>query len=272
MDKKAFKPGLYKDFTGRIQYKTTDCQVGNATFELLPKKRNFKDNTNVWIVFEKGDVVSGEMYCVDILNCDFRGDKMLECIFRDGVFRDGKISWSHWLGGVWDEGDWLDNNFDKNNHHRIHSPDDWDDLVYEGLDVATKPGIYPNFSGQIKTYHSNFIVRNADVELTYDLYLNFNVIRGGSIVSGNVEHFRIYDCQITCDKIKESYLYRCRFKGGTAHYCSTFSTDWYKGVVKNVVWSGGTWFGGDWQSGCWRYGHNKNGNYQDFGESPDKWE
>ena len=49
------------------------------------------------------------------------------------------------------------------------------------------------------------------------------------------------------------------------------SGEWHSGFWWGGTWNDGTWLGGSWNGGTWKGGYDKDGNYHQKGDSPDKW-
>lgn len=47
----ADKPGKYTSFTGIIKYRETNCNVIDATFELMERFKRHKGGHQIWIDF-----------------------------------------------------------------------------------------------------------------------------------------------------------------------------------------------------------------------------
>lgn len=264
--------GFYSDFSGTIKYKETDCEVKNATFELLETEKRFKNIKDIHLEFHRGDVISGNLCYAYIKHCNFYGDTIYSSVFRNGTFNGKDFTISYWYDGVWQNGIW-GLSFDKFGRCRLYPPSEWNKLklnVDNGL--IFNPGIYQSFTGRVKVDNNDFIVHNADVEITDKSNTN-SVINGGEITEGNIYNFDIFDCIITCDKLMDSRVRGCTFNGGTVAKCRYYDNIWNNGVWENGVWlGGGTWVDGEWHGGIWRGGYDKNGVYHRIYDSPDKWD
>lgn len=240
----AYKSGKYNDFNGEIEYGGTKCRVIKAKFELLKKAKRFKNQTDIFIVFNSGIVMDGDMQGVDIEECDFRGTSILESVFRGGKFSGLVFHKSHWINGTWENGEWI-GSFDKFGRLCLFPPSDWNKSS-ETINEANETGHYNNFSGEINWQGSRFTVKNADFELSdkYDVFINFI---GGTIVDGKIS------------RVNVEY---CIFEGGIFEV----------GLWNNGTWKGGTWVSGVWLDGIWLGGYDDNSIWHDKGDSPDKWD
>jgi len=84
----ADKGGIYKNFTGEIDYGKNKGKVRNATFELKYNK----------IIWKSGDWENGTWYN----GIWYGGD------WKDGTWHDGKWYDGTWKNGTWYKGTWGD--------------------------------------------------------------------------------------------------------------------------------------------------------------------
>jgi hypothetical protein len=61
------------------------------------------------------------------------------------------------------------------------------------------------------------------------------------------------------------------WEDGTWKYGIWYDGTWNGGTWKNGIWAKGTWLGGTWNDGTWKGGYDKDGNYHQRDDSPDKW-
>lgn len=278
----AYDAGKYTNFSGKIDYYTTKCEVKNATFELLEKEKKYKNKITIRMEFHKGTVVNGNVGGALIKQMDFRGDNIYSSVFQDGVFNGSNFEGSYWLGGHW-KGLFFDDSYDKFSRMRNTPPTEWNDKgVTSG--IVNKPGFYTNFTGTIKWNTSDITVENATFEISVhrkEIYFHDGVVSSG--IANNIRFFY------------------CNFKGGTANECffedGTWDGDvfwggdfgggvWEGGLFKNSVWArgtwrdgifnggtwyDGTWLDGDWMLGTWHGGYDKNGNHHKYKDSPNLW-
>lgn len=253
----ANKPGRYKNFTGKIKCKHTECIVLNATFEILETEKFFKRKIYVGLEFYSGIITGGKLASCDIKHGEIKTDvKIFDSVFRDGVFDGYSFSHSYWLGGEWKGREWL-SGFDKFGRRRGIAPNKWNDMVIDKTrGVANEEGLYDNFTGTIKWYNSLIEVKDAEFELSKKAGSRI-VFHDGSILSGN---------------IRGAIVDYCCFNAGTFH-----GVDWFGGVFNGGVfnggnWCNGIWLGGTWKNGYWRGGFDKDGNHHGTYDSPDKWD
>lgn len=235
----ADSPGKYTNFSGVIDWEGTGCEVKNATFEILEREKRFKVRTRIWVIFEQGVVISGDLGCADIKYCDFRGNTLEYSVFRDGIFDGGIFSGGYWFGGEWVDGEW-EQGCDKFGRTRNVPPTMWDKLIDQTSGVANKPGRYENFSGVIEWVDSKLKVQNANFELGarfyYNLFFNSGTVLGGKACNMMVDH--------------------CVWKGGL------FKSGW---------WLDGTWESGEWYDSYWGGGFDRSGKFHDEYDRPDLW-
>lgn len=248
----ANKPGTYNNFTGKIEYKKTDCKVKDATFEILHIPKKFKDRIDIWIEFKKGTMLGGCLLDTIVEYCNIQGGNLLYSVFRDGVFNGDKFSASYWIAGKWLSGDWGEG-FDKFGRVRFFPPpfDKSDKVKGVIKGVITEPGRYLDFTGRVKFGQSDFMIENGDIEIRDYSYHNLN-ISFGTISSGNV-------CYAIIDQVI--------FDGNKVQSCVWQDGTFNKGVFRSSYWKGGAWKNGKWHSG-----YDKNGKYHEKDDSPDKWD
>lgn len=117
------KPGVYKDFTGWVNYRESNFYIEKGCFEVHERLGNR-------IVIDEGVITKGELDAPIINYVEFNGDKIRRGKWCGGVWRNGLFE-SSWCGGVWMNGVWnggiWKGGFDKNGrwHDRYDSPNKW---------------------------------------------------------------------------------------------------------------------------------------------------
>lgn len=240
MSEVASESGKYKNFTGSIDYKGTNCKVKDADFELLKRSKTFKDVHKIWLVINKGNVLSGNIACADILGGSLSEVYLSKSIFRDGVFCASAFQGSYWLGGDWVSGTWR-GGYDKFGRYHSLPPDIWDfHPMSSSGGVADRAGAYYNFTGQIKWHDSNFVVKCASFELSDDLgFYNKIIIYDGIIVRGTARR-----CKIYYSVCKSAILDGCYWNDGIFEGGEFYFGEWHSGIWESGDWGGGVWFGG----------------------------
>lgn len=253
MSRIADTPGVYRNFNGWIKFKNANCQVKNADFELLEEHKKYKGKIDIWIEFERGDVIKGELWYANIEHCNFRGTRIDKSVFRGGTFAGWEFIWSYWLGGEWESGNWGSYNYDKFGRRRIFPPpfDRFDNA--DG--IITQPGRYKDFNGKIEYGSNEFYIKNGEIEIQDDIGKNI-VVHGGVITKGDLKYATV------------NYV---EFNGNAVYQC-----DWYDGIFNGIIfndnyWHSGTWLGGKWHNSYWFGGFDKNGNYHKEFDEPSKW-
>lgn len=122
----ANEPGVYREFSGTIEWEKTNCVVKKSCFEICNGHYytlNFHDVTVV-----KGNVNSAFMN-----TCVFNGSELTNCHFNDGtfngvLFKGGTFEGGTWNGKFWDGYIWMGGYDIKGNwHDKGDSPDKWSD-------------------------------------------------------------------------------------------------------------------------------------------------
>lgn len=129
----ADKPGLYTNFSGRIEVGETKGKVRNATFEILDKDDVINWKNGIWVegtlkkcFWEKGTWESGDCYVYwwhdgTFKKGTFNGGNWKKGTFeKDGIWTDGA-----WCGGTWDKDATWVKGTDGNNKLKYESPDKW---------------------------------------------------------------------------------------------------------------------------------------------------
>lgn len=264
MSRLADNPGVYEDFSGKIQYKDTDCEVRNADFELLEELKKFKNKIDVWVEFERGDVVSGNLYNANIKHCNFYGSKIRHSVFHNGIFDGGEFAWSYWYDGTWEDGVWI-KGFDKFGRSRLfHPPFDKFNKV---KNIITEPGRYKDFTGCVKFGQSDFMIKNGELEIGHKGNWDVIIVDAGVITEGVLDGAIINYAIFNGDK-----MYDCNWKDGIFKK-GTFES----GIFDGGIWESGTFIicpfaGGAWRNGTWLGGFDGEGDWHSAGDSPDNWE
>lgn len=283
MSRVASEPGTYTNFTGRISYKFIECKVKNSTFELYETNKLFKNKIDIWVLFEKGTVVSGILFYANISECNFYGSTISHSVFHSGSFQGRSFSGSIWYDGNWISGDW-NRSYDKFGRLRAFPPTEWNKVNNRG-GVANKPGIYCNFNGLVEWKKSKFNVEGAEFEIPFkeEEYIIFH---DGTIVGGTAEKVKVFNCNFKKGTFKNglwndgdwedgNFIYS-EWAKGTWKNGEFEKSNWYKGTWENGDWWSGTWFdgtwlGGRWDNGTWYGGYDNGGTYHSKYNSPDKW-
>lgn len=244
----ASEAGKYNNFSGKIKYNGTDCEVVNATFELLNNKKRFKREKTIWIIFDGGMTIKGNMGCCLIKHCIFQGNIITSSVFYDGTFAGKRFSNSYWYGGEWICGDWIKSK-DKFNRYRVFLPSKWNSAIRQKKNgVANEVGIYNDFSGGIRWNKNNIEVLNAEFELNNKKteYDDEFVFHSGIVVTGEVQDITVNNGEVQ-DII------------------------WHNGEWYNGIWNDGCWSSGDWFNGTWISGYDRNGDYHGENNPPSEW-
>lgn len=250
----ADSPGVYTNFSGRISYRWSDCEVKNATFELLENKKLFKRRKEIWIEFQKGNIISGDLWGAKVKHCNFNGRGLVGSVFRDGIFNGDTIRASYWYGGTWISGDWGEDNFDKFGRLRFYPPpfDKFDKV--DG--VVVRDGRYLNFTGHVKFGKSNFYIKNGEFETEIEGDFHKIAIYDGKITKGD-----LYCAIIDCVEFNGDSIVNCVWHNGIFDGGEFVGGQWYNGV-----WNGGKWKGRNWYGG-----YDKDGVYHEKYDSPNDW-
>lgn len=287
MSRVADIPGKYTDFSGEIYYNMRGCKVIDSTFELLEKPEKFKGKLDIWILFEKGTIVNGNLYYADIKQCNFYGKNLSHSIFRNGDYREGGIDNSYWLGGTWHNGTWEANNYDKFGRERLFPPP-FDKIDKITGTTITVPGRYKNFTGRVQYAYSDFHIVNGDLEIDKGYGGSCFSIDNGVITEGQLENAAISYVEFKGKRLQGATWKNGVFDGGEftgfggtweggtwkgGHWWGNTweGGTWEGGVWHDGTWLDGTWLGGIWKSGVWSGGYDKNGNYHGKDDSPNKW-
>ena len=113
--------------------------------------------------------------------------------------------------------------------------------------MASQPGKYQNFTGNIMFYDTQGRAQNATFELMKNKMIHwekgdFTGLWGGGL-----------------------------WEDGTFNGGSWIKGTWMKGTWKKGDWQDGIWQDGKWENGKWSKGYDKNDNYHDRNDSPDNW-
>lgn len=269
------KPGEYTNFTGRIKYGITNCEVTNASFEIFSEPLTYHKLYGVDILFYCGDIVSGNIVLTKIKNCNFQGDCMYLCILENGIFEKGRLVDSTWLGGEWKSGEWGLYNYDDLRQFRLMPPPF--DKFDEAKDVITNPGRYKNFTGRVKFNDSDFEIENGDLEVVsagrFNIAINKGVINSGNLTKAIVNHV-VFNGNKVVDCFWKDGIFNGEFFGG--HHACWANGIWENGVFSestwwNGIWNAGTWIGGAWRNGVWNGGQDEDGLFYDKNNNPNKW-
>jgi len=87
----ADKGGIYKNFTGEIDYGKNKGKVRNATFELKSNKIIWKNGTWENGVWDNGIWQNG---------------RWIDGTWKDGIWKHGIWINGIWYNGTWKDGDW----------------------------------------------------------------------------------------------------------------------------------------------------------------------
>lgn len=275
MNNKADKPGVYTNFSGLIEFRMTECEVRNASFELLDKEKDFKREIGIDILFHHGDVIKGAMWGADVKECNFLGGSLSLGVFRDGVFAGESFNSSYWFGGEWKGKKW-NLSYDKFGRIRLYPPPFDNKENTTGL--ITEPGSYINFTGRVDFDESTFYIRNGDLELNKGKGYNI-AIDCGVITNADIHGVIINYVDFNSGKIKDSIWLDGIFAGSTMQDCTwkdgtwkrgdfidsqwedgvwqdgyLYDGIWHKGLWEQGIWELGTWYDGEWVDGTWRSG------------------
>ena len=158
---------------------------------------------------------------------------------------------------------------------------------------ANEYGQYENFNGTIDYgFNGNEVygkMSNAKFGLVFPQSNAPIMICGiGTWEKGEAQN--VYfgkKCIIKNGKFSNCYFQGSTFENGKAVNCvwdygtwksgTWKSGNWWDGIWENGKWEDGwwktgTWKGGTWIKGTWEGGYDKNGNYHEKGDSPDKWQ
>lgn len=277
------EPGIYRNFSGIIKHSyRIDCEVKNATFELLDKMKKYKNRVDIILEFESGNVIAGKLCNANIKHCNFQGYMLAESVFHNGVFSGEMFSDSYWLGGTWNGANWMQG-FDRFGRIRVNPPTMWDNKVAQTNGVANEPGRYENFTGRIKCGASDLTVKDASFELINPELHHKGVIafHSGIVLGGQAKNIVVNHCiwkngawmggysfnSTWYDGIWEdgdwhgSYWYGGDFNGGT----------WFGGRFAGGTFNGGTWMDGFWSGDKWLGGYDKYGDWHDKNDIPNRW-
>lgn len=249
MSKLANKPGVYRGFSGEVNYKSTTCIVKNANFMLLDTAKRFKNRLDIWVKFNSGTVVRGSLYNADIHHCVFEGATICYSVFRDGVFNGDFFSYSYWYDGEWSGRNWMES-YDRFGRERGTSPLEWDNISNKTIGIADEVGYYKNFTGTIKWKNSNFDVEDAEFELIDRFSRNSIIFNEGTVTGG------------TMDSVIVS--------NGVVKNVQADDIWWWNGVWDGGTWQSGNWFDGTWKGGHWNGGFDEKGHYHR--EPPNTWD
>jgi len=201
-------PGKYRNKSGHIIWKGTDCLVKNADFELFKTAKDGYD-----LLITKGTLEKGLAYkCVlkEIKNngCNISNSIVFHIIHNKGTFYKSQWGDKSDNGGIWKGGIWIEST-DRNNEKQDSSPATW------GQPVVTKPGIYRNYTGLVKapgfsrmsSRTSVFYVKNCSLEI-HDAGSDPEVdIFDGILLEGKIYNSKIFNAiNINCS------LYDCFIK------------------------------------------------------------
>lgn len=276
MNNIADKPGEYTDFTGSILYKDINCDVKDATFELLKKRKKFKGKINIDAEFKKGEVIVGKLTHVNIKCCIFYGDRIEESVWHDGIFDGNRFHYSYWLDGEWESGEWA-YSFDKFGRARGIPPIDWDnDLLSQTSGIASRDGSYEGFNGTIRWAKNNLRVKDANFELgnlsanaNDEMFFHSGVVLGGVADEITVNYCIWEDGIWTGGSSFESEWHNGVWKGGTWEDGRWHDGTFDGGTWKDGEWYGGIWLDGEWEGGHWFHGYDWNGRFHN--DSPNNW-
>lgn len=153
--------------------------------------------------------------------------------------------------------------------------------------VASKPGKYKNFTGEINFENNKGSVKNATFQLkNHSIFWEQGIWLGGEWYNGvwkfgvwknGVWHFGVWKNGAWNDGVWEEGLWQNgAWKDGVWEDGSWIKGTWGDGTWLKGRWIGGRWFdgkwvGGTWKDGEWRRGKDKKGNIHEQGDSPNKW-
>ena len=96
----AFEPGIYRDFTGYINWNGVEGFVKGADFDL---------NDILWdMTFYDGIWIGGTVSRCDWIYGVWNNGTWLSGHWNNGTWKDGIWHGGMFTGGVWENGEWLD--------------------------------------------------------------------------------------------------------------------------------------------------------------------
>lgn len=121
----ADRQGIYRNFTGSIDYGMNKATVTNASFQLCGTKENgdiifergvwndgnwndgrFENGTWENGVWNRGSWCAGTWKNGTWKSGEFGTDETKRSIWNNGVFEDGEFQTGDWRDGVWKKGKW----------------------------------------------------------------------------------------------------------------------------------------------------------------------
>ena len=116
----------------------------------------------------------------------------------------------------------------------------------DDTNIATEPGNYRSFYGEIKTEFVEGKVENA----------TFEIKENGEVIWEN-------------GTWEDGYWAGGKWRGGVWHGGTWHGGTWYGGTWEKGIWYNGTWENGTWYNGAWERGRDKSGKART--DSPDTW-
>jgi len=126
----ANNDGLYKNFTGIIDWNESTGKVSKATFELSNEK-GIIWHDGIWHngVWDKGWWQDGTWKKGTWYNGTWKDGTWKDGTWRDGIWKDGTWEKGNWKDGIWEYGTWEKGNWvkgeDKRGVEHLDSPDNW---------------------------------------------------------------------------------------------------------------------------------------------------
>ena len=185
-------------------------------------------------VWTKGDWLSGDFY--------------------SGMWRDGTWTNGNFKGGLWKNGIWKYGYFGEQNKESIWENGTWEDGHFiDGhfKEGTWKKGYFKKGFFKAREWEDGFFGSKSENKKEYLIKEEEANFVGSTWIKGT--------------------WWSGIWRGSKWMEGEWYGGEWHGGKWLGGKWHGGKWLGGEWLGGEWYGGWDKNGNWHEKGDSPNKW-